>query len=93
MLKLQGGDRSLRFFLSTEYDFETKTWSSGGRVIPIYAWAESAKHELSFPVLNDRMMFLHNKDFFNTFFIQNSGQCGPYNWKNELNKLKKERVH
>lgn len=62
---------------------------SGGRIIPIYAWAESKKHELPFPVLNDRMMFVHNKEFFVTSYRRD---IGPYNWEKELEKLKKEGV-
>ena len=54
----------MKFFLSAEYDFKTKTWMSGGRIIPNHAWAKSLKHELPFPVLNDQMMFLHNKNFW-----------------------------
>ena len=49
----------MRFFLTTEYDFKTKTWMSGGRIIPNHAWAKSLKHELPFPVLNDQITFLH----------------------------------
>ena len=80
----------MRFFLATEYDFNTKTWISGGRIIPKHAWAESTKYEIQFPVLNDQMMFLHNKNFWTETLRRNSG---PYNWENELHKLKKERVH
>ena len=65
----------MRFFLTTEYDFKTKTWMSGGRIIRNHAWAKPLKHELPFPILNDQMMFLHNKN---------------YNWDETLNKMKKE---
>ena len=53
-----------RFFLSTEFDFKTKKWISGGKIIPSHAWAKSKQHELPFPVLNDQIMFLHNKYYW-----------------------------
>ena len=55
----------MRFFLSAEYDFKTKKWISGGKIIPNHAWAKSKQHEISFPVLNDQIMFLHNKYYWN----------------------------
>ena len=48
---------------------------SGGRIIRNHAWAKPLKHELPFPILNDQMMFLHNKN---------------YNWDETLSKMKKE---
>ena len=77
----------MKFFLATEYDFKTKTWTSGGRIIPNHAWAKSLKHELPFPVLNDQMMFLHNKNFWVT---SSRREIGPYNWDKTLSKMKKE---
>ena len=79
----------MRFFLTTEYDFNTKTWMSAGRIIPKHAWVESPKYELQFPVLNDQIMFLHNQNFWLKSQRRN---VGPYNWQNESNKLKKKRV-
>ena len=55
----------MRFFLSAEYDFKTKKWISGGKIIPNHAWAKSKQHEISFPVLKDQIMFLHNKYYWN----------------------------
>ena len=77
----------MKFFLSAEYDFKTKTWMSGGRIIPNHAWAKSLKHELPFPVLNDQMMFLHNKNFWVTSARR---EIGPYNWDKTMSKMKKE---
>ena len=77
----------MRFFLTTEYDFHTKTWMSAGRIIPKHAWAKSPKYELQFPVLNDQMMFLHNRNFWLQSQRRN---VGPYNWENESKKLKKK---
>ena len=75
-----GDDRSMRFFLSTEYDFKTKKWTSGGKIIPTHAWAKSNQHELPFPVLEDQIMFLHNKYYW-------------HNWEKwESNTLKKDLI-
>ena len=57
----------MRFFLSTEYDFKTKKWISGGKIIPNYAWAKSNQHELPFPVLEDQILFLHNKYYWHNW--------------------------
>ena len=62
-----GDDRSMRFFLSTEYDFKTKKWISGGKIIPNHAWAKSNQHELPFPVLEDQILFLHNKYYWHNW--------------------------
>ena len=72
----------MRFFLSTEYDFKTKKWNSGGKIIPNHAWAKLKQHELSFPVLNDQIMFLHNKYYWN-----NRGKWESNTLKKDLFKI------
>ena len=57
----------MRFFLSTEYDFKTKKWISGGKIIPDHAWAKSKQHELRFPVLEDQILFLQNKFYWHNW--------------------------
>ena len=66
----------------------TKSWS-GGTLIPNKAWAESREYKLKFPILDDRIMFLHNDNFWLT-----SVQYGLGNnkWLNTGNKFQKEKV-
>ena len=77
----------MAFFLSTDYNFKTKSWMSGRERIPKNVWAESSKHENQFPVLNDKMMFLYSKDLWLVSF---RSDIGPYDWDKELNESKKE---
>ena len=43
----------------------TEPWS-GGTLIPNIAWAESKEYKLKFPTLDDRIMFVHNGNFWLT---------------------------
>ena len=63
-----GDDRSMRFFLSTEYNFKTKKWISGGKIIPDHAWAKSKQHDscyMNFDFRSSRTKFC----FFKTNII------------------------
>ena len=48
-------DRELTFFISAEYDFQKKSWSSGNFEITDGKWAETNDSEEKYPILEDRL--------------------------------------
>ena len=48
-------DRELTFFISSKYDFQKKSWSSGNFEITDAKWAETNDSEEKYPILEDRL--------------------------------------
>ena len=47
---------------------------SGGNLIPNIAWAESKEYKQKFPTLDDRIMFVHNENFWLTSVNRSLGK-------------------
>ena len=48
--------RKFAFHISATYNFQSKTWKSGGFQIRKNYWAETNPNEDNFPILNDRLL-------------------------------------
>ena len=64
--------RKFAFHISATYNFQSKTWKSGGFEIQKNYWAETNPNEENFPILNDRLLLNRNdwssKDHFGAVY-------------------------
>ena len=52
--------RKFTFHISATYNFQTRTWKSGGLRIQKNQWAETGPSEANFPILDDRLLLSRN---------------------------------
>ena len=52
--------RKFSFFISAKYDFQKRTWNSGGLEINKDYWAERNADEQMYPILDDRLLLVEN---------------------------------
>ena len=52
--------REFKFYISADYNFETKIWKSGGFEIRENYWAKRNENEPKYPILNDRLFLVRN---------------------------------
>lgn len=57
---LEESFRKFSFFISTKYDFQKRTWKSGGFEIKENYWAERNVDEKMYPILDDTLLLVRN---------------------------------
>ena len=74
--------RKFTFHISATYNFQTRTWKSGGLRIQKNYWAETSPSEANFPILNDRLLL--NRNYWSNGDHFGAVYCGDNLGENEF---------